>query len=75
MRRALYAAMATNMDSSVFFRFTTSAQPHTAQASTRSLSLIGWAGPFRGGDARLPTKPRRSAQGRVAVRPDARMNR
>ncbi len=75
MRRALYAAMATNMDSSVFFRFTASARPRIVQASVRSVSLVTPVGLLRGGDARLPTQPKHSAQGRLTVRPDAWLNR
>jgi len=75
MRRTLYAAMATNMDSSVFFRFIESARPHTAQASTRSVSLIASVGRLAAGDTRRPTQPKRSAQGRVAIRLDAWMSR
>jgi hypothetical protein len=75
MQRALYAAMATNMDSSVFFRFIGSARPHTAQASTRPVSLIASVDRLAAGDTRRPTQPKRSAQGRVAVRLDAWMSR
>lgn len=75
MRRALYAAMATNMDSSVFFRVTGSARPRTVQVSDRSVSLVTPVGLLQGGDARLPTQPKHTAQGRLAVSPDAWLSR